>query len=273
MPEFQRLNEKMVNWHLSREAHLKGELENEIEYNLVSDNRGYFEYARNVFMKQYNHLGERYPEWLKEYIADEIKVQEHAEAISEDGADIKWDDFIVLYIIRCIQHFRWIEREYALAYESYIPLIELDRELPLLPWFYIEPIYLNYGSRNDEVMELMYSMLNGRYFNMPESEFYAHFSDTVPRQPIKWGGKLMTLLPLFMGQDVPINDKWDFETVKIKIHNSITQMVFDHFSDANGNRFKKTSISTLIAPNADKPDGNLSSPVSKVLKEIFVRFN
>ncbi len=273
IPEIGILTDKMVDWHISREKRIKGELENEIEYNLVNNHTGYLVYARNVFLKQYNYLGENYPYWLKRYIENENIVNEHAECLSNDGGGIAIQDFYDLFKIRTIQLFRWVEREYALAYQSYDPIIRLDRELPLLPWFYIEPISLNYGRHNQEVMEFIYSKLSGIYFNMPAEEFYAHFSDRVPRQPIKWGGKLMTLLPLFMGQEVPINDQFDFEIVKIKINNPIPQMISDHFADPYGNPFKKTSVSTLISPQAIRSEGNYSSPITKLLKTIHLRFH
>lgn len=93
----------------------------------------------------------------------------------------------------------------------------------------IKPILLNYGIKNETIIQLLHEKLYSKYISIDFEEFILHFNNTTPLLPIKWLGTESLLVNLFSS----------LKLVDYEIHEILSK----HFINKNGNPFKQEQLS------------------------------
>lgn len=94
----------------------------------------------------------------------------------------------------------------------------------------IIPIKLNYGSRNEEVLKLLYQHLYPKFIDVDMSKFKSHFESYTNNQ-IRWKGRETTFVYLFEHLEIENQYKWD--------------SLSSHFKNSNDNHFKPQQLANV----------------------------
>jgi hypothetical protein len=252
-----RLEEHILNYHLTTE------FRDEINYNILNQNTGYFDLAQNMLLQHYRFMNFEFENVIEDYLKNEMKWRNTVDLIGYDPKTLSDNKFYKYVPYQYVQIFRWFEEQFGELYSSYTPLLT-GYTNSQVPYVYNDYIFLKYGEDCATAIELIYEALYPIYIETSFENFKQHFFPPAKYEPILWKKELVSLITLFFGQRIKLGRK--LLSLKIETHNrSVANMLFEHFSDDKGEKFKHSTIVSMGNPERIKIEYNLQHPLTSLL--------
>jgi hypothetical protein len=239
-----RLNSYFYNWNNGSLDFVNRGFEQEIEYNLLTNNEGYFEYINNTFANQW-HFVKQFRESMSLYVNDNTKAISIYNKLYDPPEKFNKSEFgtaIQLELIGLFARAESLYLKYDKAYKRYFKAKDFLRKQKTNP----DHIHLDYGEGEEEALKCLFDNLLGfELINCTFNEFALHFDPFANPEPkpINWLGTDMQLMTLFIGRNLPDDDnvlryymlrlkkKLDFKTI-LK-HFRLNDMTTDRTLSAN----------------------------------------
>lgn len=195
----------------------------------------YGNFCEGVFARQFKFISQ-FKQALKLYVENNEEADVLLKRYSGIDRRVLLDDELLtgmhLSYIFAFNTLEGLVNEFAHSYHSLMPVKDEA-------FSYIQSndfIRLNYGSNNDNAVDLIFNGLKMHYIDNTFDEFKAHFNNVKQGKKIKFIGSNANLINLFFG--VPF-----LEIIGLEIFNdSKLKTIIDHFETENGSQFDYKSL-------------------------------
>ena len=200
-------------------------LENEVDFNIINNNVGYFDFLDNQFSKQWNFINTHFKESIDLYVNEQELVTNLLDNLNSNNPQGLTKNSLIRSIqFQYIMLFELIEEQFFNYNNKHVCRFK--------PEIYVKTqksncdyITLDYGAKNDEAIGILYDRLFSSGLLISNfAEFSSHFSSiSCPStNKISWQGTLIQLLVLFMGKEMKANDgRGTFINRKLRLKQSV----------------------------------------------------
>lgn len=243
LPPTAYLNELKIRWRHS------GDFKAEIESNWLSANIEYFSYLRFKMTRHYNFLLKNCRDGIEFYKVNSELTQNLIYRLNHTGTVLTKNELILAMQLSFVNLFTAFEDIIIQNYTGYTRLLDTENGHETIPAY--DYIHLQYGVKNDEVIEKLYAVFAEKFIDIDFNAFKAHFkpaSELLPK--IKWKETQSLLCTVFSGVILP---KKNILVPKVEVSTiDLPEMIAEHFCHSNGENFNKEILRSTINKLGEK---------------------